>query len=248
MVICTQGINYQNGCPQNKPEWYIADMPNNIHHYRRKLGYTQDRLAELCNTSTPQIQRLEKGERKLTLEWAERLAGPLGVRPANLLFDPKELSLAKQVSENEIVLIERAFEPIPVVGKVEAGLYSHTTEWPESEWVYYSLPVSLKYPNVKRYCLEVRGNSMNLEFAPGSLVVCIDLSELNEAPQDGEVYVVDHTAYGKVESSLKELRIMPDGEKYLWPRSDDPAHQQPIKLSEDEPQLRAKVVGDYQER
>ena len=43
---------------------------------REANGLSQDDLARLAGTSQPQIKRLENGERKLTKEWAIRLAGP----------------------------------------------------------------------------------------------------------------------------------------------------------------------------
>lgn len=46
---------------------------------RTALKMSQQQLADLVGTSQPQIKRLEKGQRKLTKEWAERLAPHLGL-------------------------------------------------------------------------------------------------------------------------------------------------------------------------
>lgn len=54
-----------------------AAMANPIRTLRHAAGLSQERLATLAETSTAQIARLENGQRKLTREWAERLAGPL---------------------------------------------------------------------------------------------------------------------------------------------------------------------------
>ncbi|MFT6556249.1 MAG: transcriptional regulator with XRE-family HTH domain [Sneathiella sp.] len=62
-----------------------------LRRYRKQRGFTQSELAKMAGTSHPQIQRLETGERKLTLEWAETLAPHLLVHPANLLFDDESL-------------------------------------------------------------------------------------------------------------------------------------------------------------
>jgi len=53
---------------------------------REKKGLSQAKLAQLAGTSQPQIKRLEDGERKLTREWAERLAPHLEVAPERILF------------------------------------------------------------------------------------------------------------------------------------------------------------------
>ena len=49
-------------------------------------GLSLGKLAELAGTSRQQIQRLEKGQRGLSREWAIRLAPHVGVRPEKLMF------------------------------------------------------------------------------------------------------------------------------------------------------------------
>lgn len=63
---------------------------NAIRKYRVSAGLSQEALARAAGTSQPQIKRLEAGDRKLTKEWAERLSIPLGVSPAQLLFEGDE--------------------------------------------------------------------------------------------------------------------------------------------------------------
>ena len=46
---------------------------------REARGLSQPVLARLARTSQQQIDRLEKGQRRLTLPWARRLASLLGV-------------------------------------------------------------------------------------------------------------------------------------------------------------------------
>jgi transcriptional regulator with XRE-family HTH domain len=60
---------------------------NNLRKFREAAGMSQARLAAEARTSQPQIQRLETSKRKLTKEWAERLAPPLKVTAQQLLFD-----------------------------------------------------------------------------------------------------------------------------------------------------------------
>ncbi|WP_042696146.1 LexA family transcriptional regulator [Azospirillum sp. B506] len=52
---------------------------------RQAAGLSQEKLAELAGTSQPQINKLETGQRKMTVDWAVKLARPLGVEPATLL-------------------------------------------------------------------------------------------------------------------------------------------------------------------
>lgn len=55
-----------------------------LRQIRRARGLSQPALAKLAATSQQQIDRLEKGQRPLTLAWARRLAPWLGVEPHEL--------------------------------------------------------------------------------------------------------------------------------------------------------------------
>ncbi|SMF83376.1 Phage repressor protein C, contains Cro/C1-type HTH and peptisase s24 domains [Azospirillum oryzae] len=56
-----------------------------LRELRQAAGLSQEKLAELAGTSQPQINKLEAGQRKMTVDWAVKLAKPLGVEPAALL-------------------------------------------------------------------------------------------------------------------------------------------------------------------
>lgn len=64
---------------------YRNGMGSNLRLARDVSGLSQEALAELVGTTQVQIGRLEAGKRKLTKEWAERLAPHLKVTPAYLL-------------------------------------------------------------------------------------------------------------------------------------------------------------------
>jgi len=57
---------------------------NALRKLRQTRGLSQPALAKLAATSQQQIDRLEKGQRLLTLAWARRLAPWLGVPPHEL--------------------------------------------------------------------------------------------------------------------------------------------------------------------
>ncbi|ALE03425.1 hypothetical protein PU02_0676 [Bartonella ancashensis] len=59
---------------------------SNLKFFRKKIGLSTKKLAELAETSQAQISRLESGHRKLTKEWAIRLAPHLAITPKQLMF------------------------------------------------------------------------------------------------------------------------------------------------------------------
>lgn len=56
-----------------------------LRELRQAAGLSQEKLAELVGTSQPQINKLEAGTRKMTLDWAVRLGRVMNVDPAALL-------------------------------------------------------------------------------------------------------------------------------------------------------------------
>jgi transcriptional regulator with XRE-family HTH domain len=63
-------------------------MKNNIRHFRELRGVSQKELAELVGTSQPQIYRLEKGERRFSDYWMQKIAAHLDCTPSDLISDP----------------------------------------------------------------------------------------------------------------------------------------------------------------
>ncbi len=59
--------------------------PNKIKLYRQTKGWSLQQLAEATGTSKSQIDKLEKGQRRLSVDWMVRLAKPLGCDPRDLL-------------------------------------------------------------------------------------------------------------------------------------------------------------------
>lgn len=57
-----------------------------IKDLRDILGLSQQALADRAGISQPQVQRLEKSKRKLTKEWATKLAPHLHTTPEFLIF------------------------------------------------------------------------------------------------------------------------------------------------------------------
>jgi phage repressor protein C with HTH and peptisase S24 domain len=60
-------------------------MSNRLKEYRDLAGLSMQALADRVGTTAPQISKLEKGERRLTLDWMTRLAAALGIAPQDLL-------------------------------------------------------------------------------------------------------------------------------------------------------------------
>ena len=94
-------------------------MENNIKKIRLSKNLKLREVAEKAGTSTQQIQRLEKGDRKLTTEWLERLSGALDCQPSDIVsmlatsIDPwaqEQLKLLNRLTKSERELYIKAME------------------------------------------------------------------------------------------------------------------------------------------
>ena len=87
----------------------------NIKAVRERKGWTLEKVAKRCDppTAYTSIMRLEKGERRLTLDWLERIAKALEVDPIDLVA--KSEPPLRQMSE------QVAAEMARILGRVALG-------------------------------------------------------------------------------------------------------------------------------
>ncbi|MBX3543603.1 XRE family transcriptional regulator [Chelatococcus sp.] len=133
---------------------------------RRNKGLSQAALAEQAGTSQPQIQRLEKGDREMTREWAERLAPILGLDPVTLLFGPRTARL---------------------VGFVGAGAEAHFYEAGDGLMEEVERPPGASDQTV---ALEIKGDSMYGVADHGWLVYYDEEPRAPDATMTGRLCVV----------------------------------------------------------
>lgn len=186
-------------------------------HYRKRAGHTLKELADLVGTSVPQLQRLEKGTRRLDDDWKKKLAPHLGVEPWQLTEGaPMEINKAS----SQIGLI-------PVTGKVEAGAWRDADEWGADLGI--SLPiVASQYENC--FAVEIAGDSMNLFYKDGEFAIVCPLEFYPRRLQPLEQVIVRRIKKdGGVETTIKEL-VIKNGKAELWPRSTNPKYQEPINI------------------
>lgn len=103
------------GIPPIRLSGHLADMlagriAENISHLRESRGWSRPELGRRCRpaTSGSQIERLEKGERKLTVEWIERLAAAFNLDPAELIAgESQQFTLTEQVADEVALRLAR---------------------------------------------------------------------------------------------------------------------------------------------
>lgn len=71
-------------------------MQTRIAFLRQKKGLSLGDLARAAGTTKAQIQKLERGDRRLSLEWMERLARAMDTKISDLL-PPEEVTSANDL-------------------------------------------------------------------------------------------------------------------------------------------------------
>lgn len=219
-------------------------MSKHLLEARERKGLTQSELAKLAGTTQGQIHKLERGDRKLTKEWAERLAIPLGCTAIELLFgNAHEKNIELSIDHTQPVAVKLA----PVVGTVAAG------QWMEHDAVFddavEEIPyVPGRYASLDQRAYRVVGPSMNkIRIADGEFVISVPYWMARAVLTDGDIVVIERTRGQLTERTIKQLVITNDSIE-LWPRSTDPRFQVPIRvprrLDMEEPDgTRIEVIG-----
>ena len=150
-----------------------------IKERRKQLGLTVDELAERLGKNRATIYRYESNDiEKLPTTVLEPLAKALGVTPAYLMGWLKP-SQAKSLTPNDI---RANTKPVPLVGRVAAGLSCHAEDNIEG---YILTDCELLHEGYEYFWLTVTGDSMEPELHDGDRVLVREQETL-----DSECYAV----------------------------------------------------------
>ncbi len=211
------------------------------------MGLSQARLGELVGTTQGQIQKLESGVRKMTIEWAQKLAPALNCEPIDLvphIF--KKINAAAYVNTPSLSKSQavESVITIPVRGIVAAGLYMDSDTDVTEE---IPIPFSPLAARTEQFAFRVSGTSMNKKIPDGAYVLCVPYWHVREAITDKDTVVVERRKAGLIERTCKEV-VVTATHYELWPRSTDQKWQTPIRIERqgefaDEDGTEIEVVG-----
>lgn len=184
----------------------------------------------------------ENGSREFGVDDAQRYARMFRVK-WEWIMDSKEVGRPQQSDLTNVTL---PLASVPVLGNVQAGMWTEVTEGGQVE-VNQFVPADMQYPTLWQCAYRVEGNSLNRIAKPGSILICVDLIKSDVSISDNDLVIVERTRFSgqMMERTAKRVRKVISGYE-LWPESDDPAHQEPIRVDEnhesDEVRIAAKVL------
>lgn len=209
-----------------------------LRELRIKKGYaTTGDAARAFGWNENTYKSHENGERGIKLAVARKYASALGSTPAYILTGEGESSLRKIESVNGVRL----------VGVVAAGKF-RDSDFVVGEDTTIIPAVARKGLDVGRqYAVRVDGPSVNQRIPDGMYAICVSLDAFPGGAPLGSLVHVEREMDGQVEHTIKELRYTKDG-LVLMPVSDDPDHQEPVKLEANEHvtvRITGVVIGAY---
>ena len=182
---------------------------------RKQKNLTQTELAKLVNVHQGTISKWENGEDVPSGPSLMTLASVLEATPNTItgIGVPANMPEGRRVK---------------IVGEIAAGPFVEANEFQDSfEVLVPGLPS--KYDKVPLQGFRVRGESMNQLYPDGSIVYVAPINALPGWPKPGQIVMVMHHKHGITEATLKEYVVNEHG-KWLYPRSNHPAHQAPIDV------------------
>jgi len=199
----------------------------NIRRIRKERGLSAKEFAARIDTSPSQITRLEKGQRRLTEVWLNRIARGLDVAINDLLGEPALLNVI----------------PVTYVAGRDQG-----DEVPRADRTSLKLPEDDRFLKALRYGVLIGENHAGGRFAQGSIVICAALQDINEAMALGTHYHVRRKSKDGFHSIICALDQDPSGKLRLMPSTSNPSLKRPMPYegnSNTSVVLAGRVIGAY---
>jgi hypothetical protein len=239
-----------------------ATLPQPFLDLLKERGLSVSAASRLAGGNDDLLRNIARGQTKrLRADFHESLARGLGVASeelSRLLYAGGVADTARHGYDHALPDVLRrppvaAGALLPQRFVVNAGIWVERDDLmqaPKRE----APPVTAApgYPRHAQWLELVRGDSMNKRYPPGAWIHVVDTGEIGYEPRHGDLVVVERRSQqdGKVERSLKEV-VLKRGGVELWPRSRNPAWDQPLRLSENRNddseivEIAALVLGGY---
>lgn len=161
------------------------ELGNYLKTIRENLGYSTHDVNKLCDISQSYLSLMENGKRKPSAIILKKLAPIYNLDYLDLYEKAGYIDL---IGEKSTKIESNAFPTsdipleVPVLGKISAGLPILAVENIEG---YEFAPSSYIKSDYEYFYLRVQGDSMNLRFPEGNLV----LVQKQDSLEDGEIGV-----------------------------------------------------------
>ena len=171
-------------------------MQNNIKAIRKSRGLTLAQLANLTDTTAQQIGMLERGDRRLSDVWLERLATAFNINAYELIVDNN-------------ISPENTIHTIPVLGLCQAGNWAEVIT---DEQAQEYLDIHIKNRR-DVFAVKVSGDSMEPKFSEGEYLII----DPNEPLQNGRYIIAElhgQCTFKKYSEDAGQKYLIPENKRY----------------------------------
>lgn len=208
----------------------IGDTLKNI---IKSKGLNQVSACKLLGVSVPCLNQWIHGKRSPSIKDINNICEVFGVEPNYLMTGQIETYT------------------IPVIGHVQAGLWQEAVQWEQTDFKPIYIPTDEKFKGKRIYALEVRGESMNLIYPPGSCVVCVSAEDYVDVAGEivsGKKVIVErkNPLDSTIEATVKQY-VKNEYGTFLMPQSSDPSFT-PLRTDDGscgEVKITGVVIGAY---
>ena len=137
-----------------------------VNNYIREIKKIDNELSEITKIDKSKISSYMSGRYKAKTDGLKLIADALNVSPVWLMG--YDVPMERQELENNVFPIDDMPKKVPVVGRISAGLPMLATENIEG---YEFAPSSQLKDGYTYFYLKVQGDSMNLKFNEGDIVL-----------------------------------------------------------------------------
>lgn len=210
---------------------------NRLKALMRRAGVTFRELAKRAGyAGASSIQTHLADDREyLSVDVALRLARALDglgsppLRAADVVRALSGVALSDRPAPASTTSTALPSRSLRVIAAVQAGAFMPAAEWGELQYTV-TVPVPPQWAAYDLIGVEVRGPSMDRVYPPGTVLICVSYLDLSREPRHGERVIVQRFRGEDVEATCKEIRRDADGIVRLWPLSNHPDHQAPVRL------------------
>lgn len=204
----------------------IPESAKRLREFREAKGLSRSALADAVGAHHNQIQKLENGERRLTVEWIDRLARALDISPDAFV---QKAPLPKPANDEHL--------PVPVYDvRASAGPGSLAEDGAPSGFLMFREPWLKRISQNPQMLvvLEISGDSMWDTLHDGDHAL-VDRSQVN--PRREGLYVL------RIDDVLQVKRIsMHPVSRLLTIKSDNPAYPTYDEISPEEISVIGRVI------
>ncbi|NEU14631.1 LexA family transcriptional regulator [Methylobacterium sp. BTF04] len=203
----------------------MAEISRTIREIRKRLAENQATFAKRMGVTQSTVSKWESGTQSPDTQSLLNLSEISGIEIGDLLEDDDH-----DFRRSDFGIT------VTISGSVQAGEWVEAVEWDSFQHFQVQIPTPKEWPDLDIQGFLVRGNSMNNIYPDGSVVFAVPVIKNRIRPGPGDRVIVERRDNRQLfEVTLKELGLDSEGELVLWPRSNDPRHQTPVRVGSKQP-------------